>query len=811
MNNHLYSNKEFTDLKNRLNAEMLRRGGFKWLNPLSAPKIGEDRTPPMSLPITDPVRISVDDKTYTINNTSEGSIEPTRNIHYPANGENPAGSNPEFDSVKPNTSAALFTVQEMKNFIVGLSKIDDINLFYGRDEKQGTAFRDPKGIEELLEKAEKDLIHEKIPAGDYQSIYTFYLENGDLGVEYLSDTAPDLRIDGKYLYLRYSTGDESAVLARVEFDIIDGSLIVVTPDEAFCIRIDPHGHDENPDFPTYSDPIKLPVEDGFFVLPSGEYDGEEMKSFEGLGPNNFFDDYGALPGDGDYHPYNKSTTPVTHRDIIEQDNNRNTKRIQVIQGGRKSSDFGRNPRNPALGNKYKGYPVYRGTPSTCNNVCTGMCNISCDDICSESCTMTCTLRCGNACTSSCGNVCTGCSTLCYTSCKTKCENNEGYACVKSGAKTMDIEILNGVPTINTTTYTCSGCSFSCQFYPNKKTTCWDAGCMGECFTSCNSGCADSCLGSCMGNDEESSDEYKSGKGQGCSSFCTVNCVGTCKGVCEGQCTTTCWMTCKQECSDNCVYTCETTCGTGCAVSCVNGCKGGCSEDCTAGCKGESDSISCRECGSSCSGECRQTCDLSCFNGGCASICGVESGTACSSNCRMNCSATSCTSLCSDACSSQCNTCVNTCGFECGQSCTVQCGYDCDTMCRYKCSQECSNTCSMNCVKSCTEECGGCSNLCLSCVSMCIGMCAIKCENGCSLCTNNCGYWCDVSCNQQCFDNCDTFCMNTCSNSCETHASSETTHTAGPDRKPTSEGYPEPENRLEERESFTFKSMKKPED
>lgn len=770
------------------------------MDPLSSPKVGSDRTPPLSIPDTDAVRIPVDDRTYIINNTSEGSIEPTRNIHYPANGDSPAGCEPEYVSNKPDTSAALFTVGELKNFIVGLSKIDDINLFYGRDEKAGAAFRDPSGIDELLSKAEKDKLHEEC---NFE--YSFAIEDKNLVMKYSGDL-PDVFIEGKDLYFRYTDEEGTPTLTKIYFDQESGNLYLENASEIIASRIDPNGGqvlDKNPDYPVRDYEIILPVENDMYVLPSGEFDGEELKSYEGLGPNNFFDDYGAQPGDGNYHPFNKSTTPVTRRDIIVQDDRRKIKRIPVVQGGRRSSEFGANPRNPAQGNEYKGYPVYKGSESTCNNVCTGLCSTTCDDFCSESCTQTCTMRCGNACTSSCGNACTGCSSQCYNTCKTKCENNEGYACVKSGAKTMDVEIVDGQVVMHTTTYSCTGCSYSCQFYPNKKTTCWDAGCMGKCFTSCESSCSDSCLGGCIGNDNENTGDYKIGKGAGCSSHCTMNCIGACKGVCEGQCTTTCWHACKEQCYDNCEFSCSTDCGSGCMQSCTNGCKGGCFETCESGCKGETDQIACMNCGSGCTTECTYDCNTNCFNRGCNAICGVNTGGACSANCKMNCSASSCTAECSDACSDQCTTCVNTCGFECGGSCSAQCGESCDDACRYKCTATCEHTCDLNCVKSCTEECGACSSLCFSCVGMCIGVCSVKCENGCSTCTNSCGYWCDNECNQACFSNCETYCLKSCTDNCSTHLYSETTHTQGPERNPTAYGYiyPEPVNREQEALSF----------
>lgn len=675
MNDKFYSNKEFTDIKNRINAEILRRGGFKWADPLSTPKIGTDRTPPLSLPDTDPVRIPVDDRTYTINSSSEGSIEPTKNIHYPAHGENPAGQLPTESGSEPNTSAALFTVGEIKNFLVGLSKINDINLFYGRDEKVGTAFRDPNGIEELLELAEADHLHQ-VGAG-----------------------------------------------AR-KYDPVNGQFITFPETDGINGR--------------------------YSYIPSGEYEGEELLNPEGLDEHQFFDDYGAQPGDGNYHPVNPATSPVVTRTFTDTNDDRSLgTTVTTTLGGVGSMDP--NPRNPKKFDMYKinstygdQYPLFQGTSTTCNNVCTGLCNVSCDEVCSESCTSTCTMRCGNACTSSCGNTCSGCASYCYTSCKTKCENSTGYSCVSSGVQAMSLEYgEDGIPQPVVSNYRCTGCSYSCQFYPNKKTTCWDSGCMGKCYTTCLSGCLSSCTGSCFGNDKEDSADYKDGKGQGCSSFCTVNCVGSCDGTCEGVCTTTCFSSCSDECSNTCTN------------------------------------------------ECSNTCDIDC-------------GVDCSANCSDNCEATSCTAKCSDACSSECSSCANTCGFECG-ACTTECSSSCEETCTFLCTETCANSCEENCVHSCTDVCGGCSNLCFSCVGQCIGICAYRCENGCSSCVGTCTMWCDYTCSQECFANCYNSCMFSCSSSCATRVGSDTTNTSGPLRPPTSPEYQpqHPSNRIEEQDSFNI--------
>lgn len=747
MNKNVYSNKEFTDLIDKLNQEILRRGTYKWWDPLTKPSVGQDRVSPIVIP--DDEGILVDDKTYTINNPSTGSIEETRNIDYPAHGINPAGKEPEiFNDLGPNTSAAALNSDELKNLLVGLTKIQDVNLFYGRDELPNTAFRDPNGIEEALENA----------------------ANSELNSLLKDSDIPATKVDPNAGIKDHRKSDET----------------------------------ENIE-------VTYPFEDGKYVMPSGEHDGEEVIKFEGLGPTNFYDDYGAQPGDGHFHPFNRFTSPLVNRDKHNQDNQRKEILERLRLGGISSARFGANPRNPEMGDPYPSREVYGGKEGACNVACTGLCFMTCDNECSESCTSTCWDRCGEACTASCGNVCTGCSTLCYSSCKTKCENSTGYACVKAGAKTVKITSTggkDGKPAENHISYeihTCDGCSFSCQFYPNKKTECWDAACMGKCFTSCNTACSTSCFGGCIDNQEQNSDNsgYRNGKGRGCSSGCTLNCIGLCSGTCINYCTTTCWDACKSQCSDNCSYTCATFCGAGCAQGCTDGCKG-CSLECSGGCSTVATDRTCIGCGAQggCTSNCQFDCNKNCMGWGCRSLCGIDNAGSCEANCRISCVSSSCTSMCSDACASQCTTCVNTCGFQCG-SCSSMCSVGCGEACNITCTEECSNGCSDNCVHSCTEKCGGCSNLCYSCVGMCIGVCSVKCENGCSSCAGQCSWWCDSSCSRECFADCISRCINTCSGSCSTHLFSETTNTIGAERKPIAEGYiySNPKNRWEERESF----------
>lgn len=732
MNKNHWSNKELTEIKNRLNQEILRRGTFRWWDPLTTPSVGQDKTSPLSIP-PEGDRFPVNEKTYTINNPSDGSIEKTKNTVYPR-GEFPAGEESSDDSPAPSTTAAKVSYDEMRNFLVGLSKIQDINLFYGRDEVEYTAFRDPTGIEEALISAEESELNKLLK------------ESGQ------SPTKSDPNgLIGNYM---------------------------------------------NPNYPDNRN-VTYPMENGEYVMPSGETDGEEANKYEGLNENNFYDDHGAKPGDGNYHPYNPYISPIVDRNWNDQGHNRNDEKTRVTQGGVQSSSYGPNPRNPEIGSPYKSRPVRGGVPTSCGVACTGLCHFTCDNECSESCTSTCWNRCGNACTATCGNLCTGCSTLCYSSCKTKCENSSGYACLKAGAKTVKIYTKGGNDGqyasnhIEPEYYSCQGCSYTCQFYPNKKTTCWDADCMSKCFTSCTNACSTSCYGGCIDNESKNSGDFKSGKGRGCSGGCTINCVGECLGVCEGYCINTCYHACKQTCSDNCAYECSTHCGSGCADMCMNNCKDECR-----------DLAASHTCDKNCTSMCQNDCNSNCVGWGCRNICGIDNAGACDSNCRLSCMSSSCTSLCENACSGICTNCINTCGFQCGV-CSSLCSTGCGAECNITCSSTCEHTCDLNCVHSCTEECGGCSNLCTSCISMCIGVCSVKCEVGCTNCANLCSWWCDTKCNRDCFADCSTVCISSCSGSCSTYLQSETTNTSGPERDPISNGYiyPHPKNRWEERESF----------
>ena len=960
MNKDVYSNSELTELKNRINKEMLRRGSYKWWGPLSQPKVGEDTRSPDSIP-HDKTSIPVTDQTYTINNPSIGSIAPTRNIIYPNQGENPAGQNP--DGQTPTTSAARFDLDEIKNFLVGISKIRDINLFYSQDEQEFLAFRDLGDVRKLVSEIESDRLNKP--------------------------TTHPFKVDPN------------------------------APDRITVIKDGKTWTEPNPN-------KNIPYQKigDKYYMPSGEMDGEEGIPSE----TNYYDDYGAKPGNGNYHSLNPYVSARVDRTGYDFDNDRNKIPVGRMEGGKSSSRFGMTPRNPRQGDSYQPRVAYQGVPSTCNNACSGLCfragtlietingpvpiesirigdlvltqsgqyhkvysifrrtpkydeliklnivgipsifttkkhpfwtrrfigrkhtgngypqiysepewvdakdlkprdkvcllsrnpgstsvdhgvaymvgrwlgdgwrtdefdrhigryftrfqiccgkheiydfekkleeckihytkreyrttysfrisrnhigankelgpefnnvallniiskcgkgavgklipqeifewdedsirtliqgyidadghdtgrvtmitsvskkliygisilmrmvgivpswthkrlkyhtgyiegrkvnmrdrfimtilndpptrnysfidesgntwttvrtseyenleeydvynlsveedptyyadgvlvhncSLTCDSQCGESCTTTCFGRCGNACVSTCGNVCTGCSSLCYTSCQSKCENNSGMACVKAGATTLSIAARggkDGTPAYNEmkvgAPYACTQCSFSCQFYPNKKTTCWDNGCMGMCFTSCMHSCSTSCFGGCIDNPSENKGDFKTGIGRGCSSGCTVNCVGICRGTCVGTCSSGCWNSCIQSCKDNCEWECSTSCGSGCMQGCMSGCKDQCTS-CENVCTSASGAKT--TCNNGCVASCMHGCDKNCIANSCTAMCGSEGTNACDANCRMTCMSSSCTAQCSEQCASYCTSCVNGCDMACG--------------------------------------------------------------------------------------------------------------------------------------------------
>lgn len=284
MSSNFFSEEEFRKLRDEINQEIKRRSTFKWWDPLFPPTVGEDKTPPLTIPSEIPQE-ELTDKTYTINTPSDESLEETKNIHFPKIGDNPANTNREDSSVKVE-------IEEIKNFLVGLSKILDINLYYGRDEDIGLAFRNPEYIKEALDKVRTDKLNKPLHE-------------------------------------------------------IDPSGMINDPNGGVTDRL-------SPDYP-HDHPIHYSKEDGKYVMPSGETDGEEGIPNE----DNFFDDY---------KPYNTHVSKPVDRSWYGEGDYRD-KVVKRMEGGVRSSKYGMNPRNPNVGKSFRSRPVHQGVPTSCNVAC----------------------------------------------------------------------------------------------------------------------------------------------------------------------------------------------------------------------------------------------------------------------------------------------------------------------------------------------------------------------------------------------------------------------------------------------------------
>lgn len=201
---------------------------------------------------------------------------------------------------------------------------------------------------------------------------------------------------------------------------------------------------------------------------------------------------------------------------------------------------------------------------------------------------------------------------------------------------------------------------------------------------------------------------------------------------------------------------------------------------------------CLECFSTCSAGCENTCDAGYCTGSCDDEC-----TGCSGDCQGQ---------CEDGCYDQCTSCRDGCGLQCGHCghiCAHECGQSCKLFCDNVCGEKCDNSCNL----SCTSACGGCSSLCYSCVGQCIGVCSVRCQETCSHCSMQCGWWCDTTCNRDCFANCDTHCISDCTGQCVTFLKSDTIADVSENIRqdknthPTSDDYPDPKNRSDQRDSF----------
>lgn len=656
----LISNARLAELRKILNGDIKRRGTYKWWDPMVPPKIGTDRESPTVLHGRDGEDVTrvVSEDTYTVNTPSDGSLEETRNKFFEAQGDNPGGS--DTDGREPSGSSTRWDQDEVRNFLNGVAKIQDVDLYYGRDEEAGTVFRNTVDLEERIETAAADKLNE--PANEpqlrtdpnngvtNQKWPGYGTEQSETVVEMPVDL-PSGQYDGEEILpghdgpdptnfyddygapIENTTVDKLTAAERRTVPMVHDSYRIPTLNPTMAGKNDPL-IDYTATNPTASQTPSGVRSGGWKAVPGAPAD-ETIPGVPFKRSYNGSADKPAVPGSvGDdpslaYHPQNPYVSPEINSVQITQDDYRN-ETVNVVKSGRKSSvRFGPNPRNPMAGDPLPSRRATRGVPGSCNVACTGLCYTTCDSECTESCSSTCWNRCGDACVSSCGNVCTGCSTLCYTTCKTRCENRTGYSCVNAGAETVAFESLgdakNGTGTpwpanrVKFTLHSCHGCSYSCQFYPNSKTTCWDAVCQNMCFYSCYSYCSTSCYGGCIDNQSQhdhstdplqpknssgtNSARYRTGRGQACRENCVADCVGDCQGTCDGTCVTGCFKgTCKSSCDDDCNTSCRTSCGSGCSNACTSTCKGSCANGCSSGC-----TSACSGCTGGCSGTCYGTC------------------------------------------------------------------------------------------------------------------------------------------------------------------------------------------------------------
>lgn len=706
MNDQVYSNAELAALRERLNIEIRRRGTFTWWDPLIPPTVGTDREPRRVLPEGSEGEV-VTDRTYTVNTPSTGSLEETRNIFHPSQGDNPGGQ-PTDDVGNPKGSATRLDQDEIRNFVLGLAKLHDIDLFYGRDEKAGTAFRDPEDIERKLDEAAGDVLHvpndkpitvydpnagmtaginpgyDYYPAGNtYTKIQqppiipsgqhdgeellpghvgpdptNFY---DDYGAKVEPTKAKDLTSADRQVipmvHDSYQLPVEPANLTA-ELDLTPGGGRVVSTAHLIDYTATSGELTATPSGKASGGWISTPGGPPAITLPGHQlkrsYNGGADRMVETrIDGKTTYDDRHPTTGEkvtrknnvppltypkgaiGDqahmaFHPQNPYVSPEITVYQVEQDDQRRETVTEVTEGHVDSLRFGLNPRNPQRGDQYgqrSSRQTFSGVKGLCHVACTGMCYLTCDSECSESCQTTCWNRCGDACVSQCSNVCTGCSTLCYSSCKTKCETASGMSCLNAGAKAVQFTSDgaksggNGTPWprnhVKYSLHSCQDCSYTCQFYANYRTTCWDALCQNMCFYSCYSYCSHSCYGGCVDNQsqhdfskdplqaknskETNSARYRTGRGQACREGCVADCVGVCQGSCDGECVTGCFFDkCVNACDDTCDTICRTSCGTGCASVC----KGSCSGECNSGCASACNSSCYVSCKGGCKGGCK---------------------------------------------------------------------------------------------------------------------------------------------------------------------------------------------------------------
>lgn len=623
MDKNFYRKSEFDKIKERLNKEILRRRAYKWWDPLQYPEVGSDQDPvsgkyipAQSLPVVSGrPREAVTPKSYTINNPSTGAMTsstpstinmpqtqpnqnktgPTRNSpsnpRYTKNhGDNPANS--LYDS------SANFDFDEIRNFLHGLSKIEDIDLFYGIDEIDKIAFRDPKDIENKLTMAENDIkTQPRNIAGTIQDPNKGKTNANNSGTKG-NVPYPVVLPSGE------TDGDEGF---SKEFK--SGNL---GPNNFFDDYV---GKPKNTNYRSSRSSIEFGADGGTKGVPNYPVNGIQTPgnpNYRPTNPNSIpkADDNVyqlQLDSKGNYSFYEDNPDKAPYKydgkvnsQVIE------TNKPRPIEYVTSSSKFGQNPRNPSHGasgnnsattlrrttskldKEFRPRQSYEGGHTTCWEACTGLCFLTCYDACSESCDRICWSRCGEACTASCGQNCSGCTGMCNTGCMTKCQNAVGHSCQYNGSttKTPIPSRGNETPSNKATYYyaTCGGsCQWTCEFYPNYKTECWDTVCMTVCVTSCSDTCLNSCFNGCINNPDQSGRNAQSSKpASGCMYNCTHDCAGSCReDACMSDCTS-CTGRCSEDCSSYCA---EGECNS----SCDSYCNGSCEDDCDHSCGANGDS------------------------------------------------------------------------------------------------------------------------------------------------------------------------------------------------------------------------------
>jgi hypothetical protein len=233
------------------------------------------------------------------------------------------------------------------------------------------------------------------------------------------------------------------------------------------------------------------------------------------------------------------------------------------------------------------------------------------------------------------------------------------------------------------------------------------------------------------------------------------------GLCHVACTGLCYLTCYDVCTENCDRICWARCGNACIATCGNQCSGCftlCQDSCHTKCVDEG-GFACQWNGSvakvpiathgktnpnpknsgeykykTCEGSCQWTCQYypnyktQCWDTACMTMCVTTCRDACLNSCHSGCinlpSKVSgddspgtekgspmfqdsnpdkgCQYICTHDCSGDCS------GADCASGCSAcidDCTTACDSSCNDVCDIECDGACSLRCNTDCNHDCG----------------------------------------------------------------------------------------------------------